>query len=81
MGDRQRITQAVMNLAQNATQHTQESDTIALGSVIDANYVRFWVRDTGKGIAPADQKRIFERFAQAANSYRRSEGPGWGYRS
>ena len=40
--------------------------------------MRFWVRDTGEGIAPAEQKRIFERFARGTNSYRRSEGVGLG---
>nr|WP_026082731.1 HAMP domain-containing sensor histidine kinase [Mastigocladopsis repens] len=76
--DRQRLTQAMMNLAQNATQYTQNTDTIGIGSVITKSKVRFWVRDTGEGIADTDQKRIFERFARAANSRRRSEGAGLG---
>lgn len=76
--DRQRITQAVMNFAQNATQHTQNTDTIAIGSAITKGKIRIWVRDTGEGIDFADQKRIFERFARAANSRRRSEGAGLG---
>ena len=40
--------------------------------------VRFWVKDTGEGIATDDQKRIFERFARASTSRRRSEGAGLG---
>jgi signal transduction histidine kinase len=78
VADRQRLTQAVMNLAQNATQHTNNTDTIALGSMIHQGKVSFWIRDTGEGIAPSDQKRIFERFARATNSRRRSEGAGLG---
>lgn len=78
VGDRQRITQAMMNLAQNATQHTQPGDTIAFGSAIAPDAVRFWVRDTGEGVAIADQGRIFERFARAAHQQRRSEGAGLG---
>jgi signal transduction histidine kinase len=78
VGDRQRITGAILNLAQNATQHTQESDTIELGSVIEEGEARFWVRDTGSGIAVQDQSRIFDRFARAANRYRQSEGAGLG---
>lgn len=78
VGDRQRLTQAMMNLAQNAANHTEPSDTITIGSAIDQNYVRLWVRDTGQGISPEDQDRIFERFARAANSQRRSEGAGLG---
>ncbi|MDY6783884.1 MAG: ATP-binding protein [Cyanobacteriota bacterium] len=76
--DRQRITQAVMNLAQNATQHTQMSDTIAIGSARDRGKIRFWVRDTGCGIDPKDRERVFKRFARAAHSHRRSEGAGLG---
>ncbi len=75
--DRERITEAVMNLAQNATHHTCHEDTIAIGSTIARGKVRLWVRDTGEGIPLPDQKRIFERFARATNS-RRSEGAGLG---
>ncbi len=74
VGDRQRLTGALVNLAKNAAQHTQPTDTIELGSATLGTQVRFWVRDTGVGIAPADQTRIFDRFARAANTYRRSEG-------
>ena len=76
--DRQRITAAIVNLAQNATQHTQPTDTIELGSILTEGQVQFWVRDSGEGISPADQKRIFERFARGANSDRRIEGVGLG---
>lgn len=76
--DRQRITEAVMNLAQNATQHTGVKDSIYIGSAIAKGKVRFWVRDTGEGIPLVDQKRIFERFARVSKSRRRSEGAGLG---
>ncbi|WP_421657701.1 sensor histidine kinase [Leptothermofonsia sp. ETS-13] len=76
--DRQRLTQAIMNLVQNATQHTQPTDSITLGSAIAKGKVHFWVCDTGTGIPPADQKRIFERFARLTHQRRRSEGAGLG---
>ncbi|MDJ0571917.1 MAG: ATP-binding protein [Pleurocapsa sp. MO_192.B19] len=78
VGDRQKITQAIMNLVANAIQHTTITDTISLGSSVEQGYARFWVRDTGTGIALADHQRIFQRFARAANSRRRSEGAGLG---
>ncbi|MBE9227452.1 HAMP domain-containing histidine kinase [Phormidium sp. LEGE 05292] len=78
VADRQRLTQAMMNLAQNAVQHTKREDAIFLGSGVRNNQVFFWVRDTGEGIPPSEQKRIFERFARVANSRRRSEGYGLG---
>jgi signal transduction histidine kinase len=68
----------MMNLAQNATQHTKNGDMIALGSALVDGNAHFWVRDSGEGIAFADQQRIFERFARATGSRRRSEGAGVG---
>ncbi|MDX6504698.1 MAG: two-component system, OmpR family, sensor kinase, partial [Gaiellaceae bacterium] len=65
--DRQRITQAVMNLADNAVHHTNESDRISLGTSSDEREARIWVRDSGPGISLADQRRIFERFAAGNN--------------
>ncbi|MEL7316826.1 MAG: HAMP domain-containing sensor histidine kinase, partial [Cyanobacteria bacterium J06559_3] len=76
--DRQRFSQAVMNLVQNAVRHTQSGDAIALGSAVTDGYLRFWVSDTGEGIAPADQERIFERFTRATNNNRQFEGAGLG---
>jgi signal transduction histidine kinase len=72
--DPQRLTQAVMNLAENAARHTDEGDEIALGSSISNGEARLWVRDTGSGIDAADAERIFERFAQSD----RAEGAGLG---
>jgi two-component system OmpR family sensor kinase len=77
VGDRQRLTQALVQLAQNATRHTVEGDLVALGSAISNGEARFWVRDTGPGIRLEDQKRIFERFSRGADG-RRSEGAGLG---
>lgn len=68
LADRQRIVQAITNLAQNATKHTQPEDTIAIGSVINNNHVCLWVRDTGTGIAEEDRQRIFQRFQTGLNN-------------
>jgi signal transduction histidine kinase len=78
VGDRQRLTQILINLIENATQYTTETDTIALGARLDRNFVRLWVRDTGIGIAESDKKLIFERFARGANSRRNYQGSGLG---
>lgn len=76
--DPQRLTGALVNLAQNAVQHTEPHDLIEIGTERLDGCVRFWVRDTGEGIAADDQSRIFERFARTPSSYRRSEGSGLG---
>jgi signal transduction histidine kinase len=76
--DRQRITQAVLNLVQNAIRHTQAGDTIAIGSSVRNNQAHLWVSDTGEGILPEDQQRIFERFARATTRNHQFEGHGLG---
>ncbi|MGB3190052.1 MAG: ATP-binding protein, partial [Limnoraphis sp.] len=77
-----RLTQAMINLVQNAVQHTQENDIIAIGSMIEKTSKKqqfcLWVRDTGVGIPLADQDRIFQRFERAENSQSFSEGTGLG---
>jgi two-component system, OmpR family, sensor kinase len=76
--DRQRLTQAVMQLAQNAAQHTRDGDRIALGSAIDDGAARLWVADSGPGIPAAERDEIFERFRRGGDGRRRSEGAGLG---
>ena len=78
LGDRQRLTEAVMNLAHNAVQHTVSHDSIAIGSASNGTTVRIWVRDTGSGISTEDQEVIFERFKRGSDAHRRYRGGGLG---
>jgi two-component system OmpR family sensor kinase len=64
VADRQRLTQAVMNLSQNAVTHTHDGDAVELGSDVANGNVRLWVRDTGPGVPEQEQERIFERFVR-----------------
>jgi two-component system, OmpR family, sensor kinase len=75
--DSQRVTQALVQLAKNAVQHTDPGDVIAIGSRRDADTVRWWVRDTGPGVPPEDAERIFERF-QRGDRARGLDGSGLG---
>jgi signal transduction histidine kinase len=78
VADRQRLTQAVVQLAQNATEHTSDGAEIALGSAVANGRARLWVRDSGPGIPPEDQERIFQRFARTGDGGRGSAGAGLG---
>jgi signal transduction histidine kinase len=64
VADRQRVTQAVMNLSQNAVTHTLAGDSVELGSELRNGRVRLWVKDTGPGVPQHEQARIFERFVR-----------------
>jgi signal transduction histidine kinase len=74
--DRQRVTQALAQLATNAVQHTVVGDSVTVGSAVVDGHVRFFVRDTGDGIALADQQHIFDRFARGSQA--RTDGTGAG---
>jgi signal transduction histidine kinase len=76
--DRQRLTQAVMQLAQNAAQHTRDGDRIALGSAISNGVAKLWVADSGPGIPTDEREQIFERFHRGGDGRRRSDGAGLG---
>ena len=78
IADRQRLTQAMMQLAQNATEHTQEGDEIAVGSRVMNGRASLWVRDSGPGISDAEKEQVFDRFRKGRGSRRRSEGAGLG---
>ncbi|HET9509284.1 MAG TPA: HAMP domain-containing sensor histidine kinase [Gaiellaceae bacterium] len=77
VADRQRLTQALMQLAENAAKQTEEDDEIAVGSRVEDGEARFWVRDEGPGIPRDDQARVFTRFSRGAGSHR-GEGSGLG---
>jgi signal transduction histidine kinase len=77
VGDRQRLTEALMQLADNAVKHTRPGAGVAIGSSVTSGTARFWVRDEGAGIPLAEQERIFERFSRGSDG-RRGEGSGLG---
>ncbi len=77
-GDAVRLRQALLNLASNAVKFTDHG-TIWLRSQLleESNgnlFVRFEVEDTGQGIAPEAQERIFKAFEQADTSTSRISG-------
>lgn len=78
VADRQRLTEAVMQLAQNATQHTDERGCIRIGSRVADGTARFWVADDGDGVPDAERERVFGRFHRGVVGRRHSEGAGLG---
>jgi len=72
-GDERRLTQVLLNLTGNALKFTDEGGvtikTTAAGDTFTVS-----VTDTGPGIAPADQAKIFEEFQQADSSTTKQKG-------
>ena len=60
--DGQRVTQALLQMVDNAVKHTAAGQEIGLGAARADRHLDFWVRDTGPGVSPADRAAIFERF-------------------
>ena len=76
--DEQRVTQALLQLAQNAVRHTSEGDVIALGSRVTPQHgIELWVRDTGSGVDDVEKESIFDRFTRG-EATRDDEGFGLG---
>jgi PAS domain S-box-containing protein len=74
-----RLKQIVMNLLSNAAKFTPSGGTIRLAAKILGKEILVSVSDTGVGLKPDDQKRIFQPFEQLDSSFSRQEqGTGLG---
>ncbi len=79
IGDPTRLRQVLVNLSGNALKFTQEEGEITVWAELadqgqEKNTVKFFVRDTGIGIAAEKQKSIFESFTQGDGSITRQYG-------
>jgi len=61
-GDERRLKQALFNLISNAIKFTPPGGAIRVEAARDEDALLLIVADTGVGIAPADQARVFEKF-------------------
>jgi signal transduction histidine kinase len=78
--DRGRVRQVLLNLLSNAIKFSTDGGRITLSArPEDAGGVRMAVSDTGIGIAPGDQQKLFQEFVQLdGGASRRYEGTGLG---
>lgn len=75
MGDRALLVAAVSNLVSNAINYSPNGKQVSISQkVVRENVVLVRVTDRGIGIAPEDQKRVFERFYRVDKARSRSTG-------
>jgi signal transduction histidine kinase len=79
VGDERKIKQILLNLLSNAVKFTPEGGRIGINARKADSSVEISVSDTGIGISPEDQAKIFEEFRQVGTDYaHKTEGTGLG---
>jgi signal transduction histidine kinase/DNA-directed RNA polymerase alpha subunit len=79
VGDERKIKQILLNLLSNAVKFTPEGGRIGINARQVNGSLEISVSDTGIGIAPEDQPKIFEEFRQVGSDYsHKVEGTGLG---
>jgi len=73
-GDRETLRQMAGNLVDNALKYTPEKGTVSVRMTLRGSFCRLEVADTGIGLSPGDQDRIFERFYRVDRARSRELG-------
>lgn len=73
-GDRDRIMQVLVNLLSNAIKYTPSGGDIRVTIEHENSIITTCIADTGIGISPEDQDRLFQKFFRADNSTTREVG-------
>jgi len=76
--DERKVRQVVLNLLSNSIKFTPEGGRIEVAAVPRDGFVEISVNDTGIGIAPEDQEKVFEEFRQVGTTAKKIEGTGLG---
>ena len=79
VADEDLLVQVLVNLIDNALSHTPAGGVVTVGCGMGNDHIRLWVVDTGEGIAPEHQDRVFDRFYRVdAGRTRERGGTGLG---
>jgi len=78
MGDPLRLSQVLLNLGNNAVKFTKRGELVlgiqTVERSADSTTLHFWIKDTGIGMTPAQQGKLFQSFSQAESSTTRQYG-------
>ena len=73
-GNKEMLITAVKNLVENAITYSDQGTSVGIGCTARDSVAEIVVTDSGAGISPEDQQRIFERFYRADPSRSRDTG-------
>ena len=74
--DSEKTAWVLINLISNAIRYSHENSTINLSIIVDNQHVKFVVKDSGQGIAPQYQDKVFDRYFRVPGT--KKEGTGLG---
>ncbi|MEO6524049.1 MAG: ATP-binding protein [Mucilaginibacter sp.] len=77
-GDKERITQVIINLVSNAIKYSPDANTVTISSKVENGSVILLITDQGIGIPKNDLKRVFARFYRVHNTSKNFQGLGLG---
>lgn len=73
-GVKRLLYEIVYNLCDNAIKYNRQGGSVKISTVSEGDFSSVTVSDTGIGIAPEYQNRIFERFFRVDKSHSKSSG-------
>lgn len=76
IGEFRRALQVIVNLLNNAIRYSPENSTIWLRASVEGGEARLVVADQGRGIAPEDQQRVFDKFERLGRDDAAGSGLG-----
>lgn len=73
-GDPTRLRQTLINLLSNAIKFTKHGEVLISATPMEEERINFSVQDTGIGMSPSEQQRLFKAFSQVDSSHTRKYG-------
>lgn len=74
--DEDMARRVLINLVENSSKFTPTEGEIQVGAQHEDSWVHLWVKDTGPGIPPAEQERVFDKFTRMRGSNKPGLGIG-----
>lgn len=78
MADRTRLKQVLLNLLSNAIKFNRDRGRVQIDVAVEGETIRIAIRDTGNGLLPAEQQRLFKAFERLGADAAAIDGTGIG---